>query len=352
MSQTIPPTPANTNANYPQYYGYYSEKVISSTPQNNILLATFSGTQPTNVTAIPPGTWSFSFNAYSFLTATPATAVSSKMYIIFYRNDKTTANIIGTTISRPIAISGLSDDAYHIVIDIPSAISVSSSDKLYIDFYVVSASVGTTLQFWTEGDSLSEVITTFAPQSGPSGLPGQTGATGQSGPTGPIGLPGIPGAPGTIMPPGSIVPYAGIFAPIGWLLCDGKLYDSGDPVYAGLFSILGQNYWGTEGRLFRVPDLNGKFIIGASGGGLEYTGAYGISTKGGEAQHTLTVDEMPSHTHTVSAPTTQNGQNFTPAGNISSIQPGNSTITSSSTGGGQPHNNLPPYVALNYIIKL
>jgi microcystin-dependent protein len=61
---------------------------------------------------------------------------------------------------------------------------------------------------------------------------------------------------------------------------------------------------------------------------------------------------MPAHTHTVGAPVTQNGQNFTGGGSVSSIQPGNSTLVTSSTGGGLAHNNMPPYMALQYIIKL
>ena len=92
-----------------------------------------------------------------------------------------------------------------------------------------------------------------------------------------------------------------------------------------------------------TPDLRDKFIIGA---GSTYT----LNATGGAATHTLDVTEIPSHNHTVPLDTTWyvNGNGNSTGGNLRD----NGPVNSSYTGGGAAHNNLPPYYAIYYIMKL
>jgi microcystin-dependent protein len=368
MSQTVPPVPSGVNENYPQYYGYYSEVNIDTSPTNDFLVAQFDGNCPANTTAIPPGSWTFSFNAYSFLTADPTVAVPIKMYVDVYKISHSPGNIIGDTHLRAVDISGLTDTPYRITFQIEDALNILPSDTIHVNFMCSYANPGTTVQFWTEGDSISQVITTFAPQSGPSGPPGETGPTGltgETGPAGPPGLPGVDGTNGTLIPTGTVVAFIGNTAPFGWVLCDGSSYSINDPVYQSLCEVLNTNRWGNVGPSnFRVPDLRQKVIVGAMGAGILYSGPYGVSDTGGEEKHTLTTNEMPTHSHTITDPghvhgSISQGTGFaaTDGGNGNRANQGSTTtavtnITINNTGGGDPHNNMPPYVVLNYIIKL
>lgn len=123
------------------------------------------------------------------------------------------------------------------------------------------------------------------------------------------------------IPTGTVLSWSGSIdeIPKGWALCDG------------------QN--GT-------PDLRGKFIIGASED-------YAIGSIGGEATHTLTVEELPAHTHTFDGveitESTEGGSLFTSGEDL--IAPGDEAETDA-TGEGTAFSILPPYYALAYIIKL
>ncbi|WP_199118722.1 hypothetical protein [Pedobacter sp. ASV28] len=118
------------------------------------------------------------------------------------------------------------------------------------------------------------------------------------------------------LPTGCILIWSGSInsIPIGFALCDGS-----------------------NGR----PDLRDRFVLGA---GLNYS----VAAIGGEKEHRLTIDEMPSHSHGYTAP--RNDQNVDAGGNsrYGAVQGG----TTTSTGGNLPHNNMPPYYTLAYIIKL
>lgn len=361
-SQTPPPYPTAPNPNYTAYYGYYTQKDLP-TPSINNLLGQFIGAAPTGVTAIPPGTWNFSFNAYSVLAFDGITPVlTSTVYVVVYKtaSDGTNSVAIGSTINRPITLNNITDTPYHIMFSIPAAISILPTDKIYVEFYVSTTTTGTSTQFWTEGDSVSQVTTTFAPQSGPSGPPGASGATGLPGQTGPTGP---AGTNGTTMPPGSITAYAGSGTPEdgGWVLCDGSPYSGNDSMYIALFSAIGTTYGvGPGPNGFRVPDLRQKFILGAGN-----VAPYNRGSTGGEETHLLTISEMPAHSHTITDPghvhgSISQGTGFAAAdgGNGNRANPGGSTtnsvtsITINTTGGGIAHNNMPPYFALNYIIKL
>ncbi len=143
--------------------------------------------------------------------------------------------------------------------------------------------------------------------------------------------------------------WPGSSAPTGWILCDGSsLLQAG--TYADLFAIIGTTYGSVDGSHFNVPELRSRVPIGVSG-------SYALASTGGEATHTLTTAELTAHSHTQS----QNWEDSPGTGAASLYMlndgtPGGSTGHSAidatdSAGGGGAHNNLQPYLAINYILK-
>ncbi len=162
---------------------------------------------------------------------------------------------------------------------------------------------------------------------------------------------------------GMVTIFAGNFAPRGWALCDGQLLPIAN--YSALFSILGTTYGGDGVSTFALPDLRGRAPIHAgTGSGLS---SRKLGSKGGSETVTLTSKQIPPHTHTLSGsnsagdnPLVANnvmatsGTTVPPAGPYSAATP-NSPMNAnaiSSTGGGQSHNNMQPFLTLNYIIAL
>ena len=156
---------------------------------------------------------------------------------------------------------------------------------------------------------------------------------------------------------GEVRLFAGNFAPRNWALCDGQLLPINQN--QALFSILGTTYGGDGRTNFGLPDLRGRVPIHeGSGPGLT---PRTLGQKGGAEAHVLTVQEMPAHTHTLNA-RNQRGNANNPAGNVLarkrnfySTQPQNAMLSDSAigtTGGGEAHNNMPPFQALSYIICL
>lgn len=153
------------------------------------------------------------------------------------------------------------------------------------------------------------------------------------------------------------------FAPRNWATCDGQLLPISQNT--ALFSILGTTYGGDGKSNFRLPNMQGSTPLqSGQGSGLTYRP---LGESGGSPTVTLQPGELPSHTHTLQCASVSADQtspaNDVPAagagqrgaafyadapGNASPMKPG---IVSTS-GGNAPHNNMPPYLALNFCIAL
>lgn len=157
---------------------------------------------------------------------------------------------------------------------------------------------------------------------------------------------------------GEIRMFAGNFAPRGWAFCDGQLLPISQN--QALFSLLGTTYGGDGSTTFALPDLRGRFAMHAGNGpGLT---PRSLGEKSGSESHTLTVNNLPSHSHNVAIPTAEEGNTDYPIGNIISGNGINGfksdpdgtleAFNSSNTGNNQAVNHVPPYTAVRYIICL
>ena len=153
---------------------------------------------------------------------------------------------------------------------------------------------------------------------------------------------------------GQIILFAGNFAPRGWALCEGQLLSINQN--QALFSLFGTIYGGDGRTTFQLPDLRGRSPVSEGNGpGLS---SYALGQKGGFERNTITMQQMPPHSHPVGVPTSTaaggEAEGFLAAANIYA-EDSNATyggVTVSHNGGGQPVNNVQPYLALNYIVAL
>lgn len=156
---------------------------------------------------------------------------------------------------------------------------------------------------------------------------------------------------------GEIRCYGGSFAPVGWAFCHGQLLSISE--YETLFNLIGTTYGGDGQNTFALPDLRGRAPLHqGQGNGSNYV----IGQTGGVEQVTLTVSQIPAHQHVPLVANT--GTSDDPAGNVwaaSGSRIYNPTLATgvfmnpvavAPTGGSQPHPNLQPYLAINYIISL
>lgn len=155
------------------------------------------------------------------------------------------------------------------------------------------------------------------------------------------------------LPLGTILEYSGGTAPKGYMICDGSAISR--TKYPELFQLIGTTYGSGDGSTtFNIPDKRGKIGVGYDSTNTNFNA---LGKTGGEETHTLTISEMPSHTHLAGGDhalwVQDSGygsinSNSTTGANRANI----SGRTTSATGGSQAHNILQPYIVQNYIIKV
>lgn len=163
-----------------------------------------------------------------------------------------------------------------------------------------------------------------------------------------------------LIPAGTIIMSAATTEPGGWFDCNGRSLVKGEigSTYYDLFLAIGYTYGGS-GANFNVPDMRGRVGVGlGQGAGLSNRPLADIS---GAEMHTLTLEQMPTHSHTSNA---SGGAGpglaqFTGLATLTVLDNTGGEIDNNTTlalsianeGGGLPHNNMQPYVVLRYLIK-
>ncbi len=163
------------------------------------------------------------------------------------------------------------------------------------------------------------------------------------------------------LPTGTILMWSQTSTPIGYLCCDGSEYSKAD--YPKLGQMLGRLYGGSTGK-FRVPDLRGRVPVGIDPNDSQLNT---LGKKDGEKTHTLSVGEMPNHDHDLAGysvlwgQSSQNVQFIVDSSYVQAISSGtvgngvganqSSWNKTGTTGGGEAHNNMQPYMTVNFVIK-
>lgn len=156
---------------------------------------------------------------------------------------------------------------------------------------------------------------------------------------------------GEVLPIGTMVPYGSADnIPSNWKVCDGS--EVSRTTYSELFKVIGTSYGEGDGETtFNLPDKRGRVSVGLD---KNQNGFKSVGLKAGEKEHTLSVNEMPSHSHNLTAyqgtTTWQYGYPWGRASNESHM--GVALFGTSTSGGSQPHNNLQPYEVDVWIIKV
>ena len=153
---------------------------------------------------------------------------------------------------------------------------------------------------------------------------------------------------------GEIRMFAGNFAPAGWMFCEGQLLPISE--FETLFNLIGTTYGGDGQSTFGLPDLRGRLPIHQGNG-------FTLAETGGVETVTLTVSQIPAHSHPFLASTSPGGT-LDPAGNVLATAVAGSLYRQmaptaalnagsiGSDGGSQPHDNFQPYLCVSFIISL
>ncbi|MBE7559192.1 phage tail protein [bacterium] len=152
---------------------------------------------------------------------------------------------------------------------------------------------------------------------------------------------------------GEIRMFAGNFAPTGWMFCEGQLLPISEN--ETLFQLIGTAYGGDGQSTFALPDLRGRIPLHAGNGFI-------LAETGGSESVTLTVNQLPAHSHHLPI-SSQQATQVGPAGNVlaqaevdiyaaagppATLAPG----AVGSAGGSQPHDNMMPFLCIHFIISL
>ena len=170
---------------------------------------------------------------------------------------------------------------------------------------------------------------------------------------------------------GEISLWGGNFAPLGWAFCDGSVLPISQ--YPTLFNLIGTTFGGDGVNSFALPDLRGRVPLHMGRSSASGT-TYVLGNFGGVDRVTLTPAQLPAHSHTVTGELYMKVRGndpdnaLSPVNNGLAIAPGkryfsrnptasgrmklDSNITLASAGGDQSHNNMQPYLAINFIISL
>ena len=164
---------------------------------------------------------------------------------------------------------------------------------------------------------------------------------------------------------GEIRIFAGNYAPMGWMMCQGQLLSISE--HSALYSLLGATYGGDGVNNFALPDFRGRVPLGMGAG-------FSIGQKGGYETALLSANNLPAHSHPAQVKCANRSDSESPAANL----PGTAVVSGSSTprnkyvpaagqtlvnlsescisidpaGGSNPHQNIQPSLALNFIIAV
>ncbi len=159
---------------------------------------------------------------------------------------------------------------------------------------------------------------------------------------------------------GEIRLFAGNFAPLGWAFCDGSLLSISDN--DTLFNLIGTTYGGDGQSTFALPDLRGRVPVHA---GTNAGSTYVLGEAGGSETVTLSAAQVPQHAHALLG-SAASASTTSPAGAVPATLAEVTTLaygtdaplttlapqTVGVAGGNQPHDNVQPYLCINYIISL
>ena len=148
--------------------------------------------------------------------------------------------------------------------------------------------------------------------------------------------------------------FAGNFAPVGWAFCNGQILPISEN--ETLFNLIGTTYGGDGQETFALPNLSGRLPLHQGNGFI-------LGEPGGAEEVTLTVNQIPSHSHPMMG-SSGNGSQSNPQNNVLAsstlvkLYSGEAADTAMAAnaitpeGGSQPHTNFQPYLCVNYIISL